>query len=243
MKLTITLLLALAADAVSAAALKPRHYVFPALGDTANWTSVRTTANYLTREPINNVNSPLIRCYELNPGTGAPSTQDVNAGSSLTFRIAPNIHHPGPLQFYLARVPTGETASTWDGAGKVWFKIYAEPAIISQSPPGYPKYLSWASLGAQSATVAIPPNTPSGEYLLRIEHVALHAATLPDGAQFHVACAQIRVTAGGNGVPGPLVAFPGAYTQNEKALRVNLFNGLLPGETTYTPPGPPVWSG
>lgn len=75
--------------------------------------------------------------------------------------------------------------------------------------------------------MTIPPATPAGDYLLRIEHLALHAAGGPDGAQFHVACAQVRVGGGGMGVPGPLVAFPGAYVRNEKALRVDLFNVSL----------------
>ena len=48
-------------------------------------------------------------------------------------------------------------------------------------------------------------------YLLRIEHIALHDAYYFGGAQYYVACAQLEVTNGGNGSPGPLVSIPGVY--------------------------------
>ncbi len=46
---------------------------------------------------------------------------------------------------------------------------------------------------------------------MRIEHIALHVAEAP---QFYIACAQIAVTNGGNGTPGPLVSIPGVYNGN-----------------------------
>ena len=49
-------------------------------------------------------------------------------------------------------------------------------------------------------------------YLLRVEHIALHDAYYYGGAQFYIACAQLEVTNGGDGSPGPLVAIPGVYT-------------------------------
>ena len=64
----------------------------------------------------------------------------VAAGSSVGFKANPNIFHPGPLQFYMAKVPTGQNAATWDGSGQVWFKIYAEQAKVSGGQ------LSWESL-------------------------------------------------------------------------------------------------
>lgn len=47
---------------------------------------------------------------------------------------------------------------------------------------------------------------------MRIEQIGLHDAS--GGAQFYIACAQVRVTGGGNGTPGPLVSIPGVYTGN-----------------------------
>ncbi|KAH7078377.1 glycosyl hydrolase family 61-domain-containing protein [Paraphoma chrysanthemicola] len=231
MKLFAAISLAFAAEAVNAAALQPRHYTFPSTGGAA-WSSVRQTVNYQSNAGLSDVSSDQIRCYTTS-GTKAPQIQSVAAGGSVTFTASPNIFHPGPLQFYLAKVPSGQTAATWDGSGNVWFKIYAEKATVSGGQ------LSWGSLNKGSVSVTIPKNTPSGDYLLRIEHIALHQANNVNGAQFYISCAQITVTGGGNGSPSPLVAFPGAYKNSDPGIKVNIYSGA----TSYTPPGPAVWSG
>ncbi|KAF2034360.1 hypothetical protein EK21DRAFT_97466 [Setomelanomma holmii] len=231
MKFSTAISLVLAAEAVNAAALQPRHYTFPSTGGAA-WSTVRQTLNYQSNGPVTDVSSDSIRCYT-SSGTRAPQTQSVAAGGSVSFTASPNIFHPGPLQFYLAKVPSGQTAATWEGTGNVWFKIYAEPAKISGGQ------LSWDSLNKASVSVTIPKNTPSGDYLLRVEHIALHSASNLNGAQIYLSCAQITVTGGGSGSPSPLVAFPGAYKNTDPGLKVNIYSGA----TSYTPPGPAVWSG
>jgi hypothetical protein len=75
---------------------------------------------------VTDVNSDQIRCYERNPGTGAPGTYSVQAGSTLNYNAKASISHPGPMAFYIAQVPSGQTAATWDGKGAVWSKIYQE---------------------------------------------------------------------------------------------------------------------
>lgn len=72
--------------------------------------------------------------------------------------------------------------------------------------------------------MTIPKNTPSGDYLLRIEHIALHQASNLNGAQFYISCAQITVTGGGSGTPGPLVSFPGAYKNTDPGIKVNIYS-------------------
>ncbi|KAF2856826.1 lytic polysaccharide monooxygenase [Plenodomus tracheiphilus IPT5] len=231
MKLLNAFGLALAAEAVNAATLQPRHYTFPSLTGTSNWQAVRTTVNQYSNAGLSDVTSDQIRCY--TTGNTAPTIQNVAAGSSVGFTASPNIFHPGPLQFYLAKVPTGETAATWEGKGNVWFKIYAEQATIANGQ------LSWGSLNKGTVSVTIPKNTPSGDYLLRVEHIALHQASNAGGAQFYISCAQIKVTGGGSGSPGPLVSFPGVYSANDPGIKVNIYSGVK----SYTPPGPAVWSG
>jgi len=95
------------------------------------------------------------------------------------------VQHPGPTSVYLAKVPSGQTAKTFDGAGAVWFKIYEQGATF---PGGK---ISWASDGATALHFTIPKNTPSGEYLARIEHIGLHSAAQTNGAQFYLSCAQV----------------------------------------------------
>lgn len=78
-------------------------------------------------------------CYELNPGTGAPKTLNVAAGSNYTFTVDTSIGHPGPLHFYMAKVPAGKTAATFDGKGAVWFKIYQDgPSGLGTSSIKWP---------------------------------------------------------------------------------------------------------
>ncbi|KAF2648460.1 lytic polysaccharide monooxygenase [Lophiostoma macrostomum CBS 122681] len=231
MKLPTLSLAVLVPSSVYAAALQPRHYTFPALTGTTDWQYVRTTVNYQSNAGLSDVTSDEIRCY--TSSTKAAQTQVVAAGSSVGFKANPNIFHPGPLQFYMAKVPSGQTLDTWDGKGQVWFKIYAEQATTTGGQ------LSWASLNKGSVSVTIPKNTPSGDYLLRVEHIALHQASALNGAQFYISCAQIRVSGGGSGTPSPLVSFPGAYKATDPGIKVNIYSG----SATYTPPGPAVWTG
>jgi hypothetical protein len=111
---------------------------FPSTG-SGTWTTVRTTVNFQSNAGLSDVTSEQLRCYTTS-GQRAPQIQSVAAGGSITFTASPNIFHPGPLQFYMAKVPSGQTAATWDGSGKVWFKTYAEQATVSGGQ------LSWGSL-------------------------------------------------------------------------------------------------
>jgi hypothetical protein len=88
-------------------------------------------------------------------------------------------------------------------------QISEEPAIVTSSS------ISWASAGKKQVSVTLPKSLPSGEYLLRVEHVALHTAGSANGAQFYLSCAQINVQNGGSGSPSPLVSFPGAYKNTD----------------------------
>jgi len=85
----------------------------------------------------------------------------------------------------------------------------------------------------------IPKNVPSGKYLVRVESIALHQAQNVGGAQIYLSCAQVEVTGGGSGKPGPLVAFPGAYQPNDPGLLWSYY----PIAKSYKAPGPEVWQG
>jgi hypothetical protein len=92
----------------------------------------------------------------------------------------------------------------------------------------------------KTTNATVPASTPSGEYLLRVEHIALHNAMQANKAQFYLSCSQVNITGGGAGTPGPLVSLPGAYKSNDPGILVNL-NGL--GPDSYQAPGPAVWTG
>ena len=76
-------------------------------------------------------------------------------------------------------------------------------------------------LGLMSYEFNIPAAVPSGTYLVRIEHIGVHNAANYGGAQFFVACGQVEVVSGGSGQPGPLVAFPGAYSNDDPGIYFN----------------------
>ena len=103
---------------------------------TSDWQFTRVTANHYSNGPVEDVTSQAMTCYELNPGEPAPETLPVTAGGSVTFGIAPNIYHPGPVNVYMAKAPG--LAEDFDGKGKVWFKIYEDKPTITSSSIEFP---------------------------------------------------------------------------------------------------------
>ncbi|CAP67481.1 uncharacterized protein PODANS_6_11370 [Podospora anserina S mat+] len=223
-------MLASLALVLSTALSATAHYTLPRVGNGADWQHVRRADNWQNNGFVGSVTSPQIRCFQ-NSVAGASQTYNVSAGSQLTYYVNPNAYHPGPMQFYLARVPDGQDVTRWDGSGAVWFKIYHEQPTFGQQ-------LGWPSLNKGSFPVTIPRCIRSGYYLLRAEHIALHSASSPGGAQFYISCAQIGVTGGGNTEPSNKVSFPGAYSASDPGIQINI-NWPIP--TSYRNPGPPVF--
>ncbi|KAL2860815.1 lytic polysaccharide monooxygenase auxiliary activity family 9 protein [Aspergillus lucknowensis] len=223
-------------SSASLAATASAHYVFPALiaggTPTNDWQYVRQWTGYYSNGPVTDVTSVDIRCNVDGTNGGNTETLEVKAGDTVGFTVAPNIYHPGPLLAYMAKAPN--SAAEFDGDGEVWFKIYEDgPEFGDQA-------LTWPSDTLSQVEFTIPASLPDGDYLYRVEHIGLHSASAAGGAQFYISCGQITVTGGGSGTPGPLVAFPGAYSAEDPGLMINIY---YPVPTEYTPPGPAVWSG
>lgn len=95
--------------------------------------------------------------------------------------------------------------------------------------------LTW-SHNLASYTTTIPRSLPSGDYLLRIEQIALHN---PGAApQFYISCAQVTITGGGSANPSKF-SIPGHITATDPGITVNIYNNFQ----SYTFPGPAVFSG
>ncbi|KAJ7489682.1 glycoside hydrolase [Mycena galericulata] len=225
-----SVLLAVAALATKVSA----HYNWPQLivggADTSSWQYVRETNNWQTFNPMTDVTSTDVRCYD-STESGTASTMSVAAGSTVGFTVdgnPANIYHPGVLNVYMAQAPAGTDVADWDGSGSVWFKIYQISAVTDGGTS-----ITFPATGLTQVTFPIPSETPSGQYLIRIEHIALHVASSYGGAQFYLACAQVEVR--GSGTPGPLVEFPGEYTGYSS---IDIY---YPIPANYTQPGPPVW--
>ncbi|KAK1961830.1 hypothetical protein LY78DRAFT_617003, partial [Colletotrichum sublineola] len=221
---------------LAAAAIVPQamaHYVFSSLivngEETERYEFVREAKN--SNSPVTDVTSDGIVC---NIGgndadvLAKTKTKAVKAGDELGFGVESEIGHPGPLAVYLSKAPSDVASYKGDGS---WFKVY-ELTTSNITDAG----LQWASNGLRNFTFALPKEVPTGEYLLRVEHIGLHSAGSKGGAQFYISCAQISVTGAASGsTPAPTVKFPGAYTGEEPGIEINIY---YPVPKSYKAPGP-----
>ncbi|EOD52980.1 putative glycoside hydrolase family 61 protein [Neofusicoccum parvum UCRNP2] len=153
------------------------------------------------------------------------------AGYSATDGDDPiSASHKGPVIAYLAKVPDA-TAETVTGLS--WFKIYADGLDGASGTWAVDKLID----NKGKVDFTIPKCIPAGNYLLRVEIIALHGASTYPGAQLYMECAQINVSGGtGTSVPSG-VSFPGAYKTDDPGIVFNLY---YPTPTAYTIPGPTV---
>ena len=109
--------------------------------------------------------------------------------------------------------------------------MHAGPDI---SPAG----LNWPFQSAASVPIELPSCLEDGEYLLRIEHIALHSASSPGGAQLYISCAQLNVSGGTGGIQAPqLLSFPGSYSPTDPGLMINIYCALSIREKKAEVPG------
>jgi hypothetical protein len=87
-------------------------------GGSSTSAAVRQPVN---NSPVEDVTSPSVRC-NVNPGV-ASQTLLVQAGSTIGFKLDNTLYHSGPAAIYLGKVPSGQTAASWDGSGANWFKV------------------------------------------------------------------------------------------------------------------------
>lgn len=142
--------------------------------------------------------------------------------------------HKGPITAWLAKV---EDAATSSHANLEWFKIAEDGFDNTRGIWGVDNLLQqdgWTYFG-------IPECIAPGDYILRVELLALHSAYVPRGSQFYTSCVNLRVTRGGNFAPEETFAIPGVYEANDPAITIMIYgntgkpdNNLKP----YTPAGP-----
>ena len=88
----------------------------------------------------------------------------------------------------------------------------------------------------------MPSCVAPGQYLMRVELLALHSAYSAGGAQFYMECAQIEVSGSGTNTGGSaLVSFPGAYPANDPGIVLSIYDTLgnpTNGGRVYPVPGP-----
>ncbi|KAH7083619.1 cel1 protein precursor [Paraphoma chrysanthemicola] len=170
-----------------------------------------------------------------NGGTSADLVAPVAAGGKIRAIWSQWTHEQGPVMVWLYKC-AGDHKSC-DGSGKKWFKIDQEgmtaPPLSGRNwgTAKVLKNLYWES--------TVPRSLAPGNYLVRHELLALHQAKTP---QFYAECAQIQVTGSGTAQPSDtyLATIPGYAAQSDPGVTVDTYSNSV---TTYTPPGPNVWTG
>ncbi|KAH6684371.1 glycoside hydrolase family 61 protein [Halenospora varia] len=209
------------------------------------WSDGKDYASTCARLPLNNnpvtsVSTNDVRC---NAGTTPVATLcDVAAGGNVTVEMhaqpgdrkcsnaAIGGNHYGPVMVYMSKVTDAKT-NVGDGS---WFKV-AEDGYNTATKKWGTDLLN-DNCGKRSFKV--PSNIAPGNYLLRAEAIALHAAQSSGGAQLYMTCFQINVS--GSGTANPTgVKFPGAYKATDPGILINIYNTI----TNYIIPGPAVYTG
>ncbi|KAH8889609.1 hypothetical protein GQ53DRAFT_689359, partial [Thozetella sp. PMI_491] len=176
---------------------------------------------------------PDIICHNAAKPGGGHLTIKAGDSISLQWNTWPDSHH-GPVIDYLANC--NGACETVDKTTLKFFKIDA-PAYISGANPGF-----WATdvLIQNNFTwmVQIPANIAPGNYVLRHEIIALHAAGSANGAQAYPQCLNLQITGSGTYAPAG-VAGTALYNPTDPGILFNLYTSPI----AYTVPGPTLISG
>ncbi|KAL1896594.1 hypothetical protein Sste5346_004628 [Sporothrix stenoceras] len=162
-------------------------------------------------------------------GIAAP----VNAGDVLEIQWNKwPASHKGPVLDYLANC--NGPCETADKTKLQFFKI-SEAGLLDAAKN------QWAAdellANNLSWSVRLPSDIAPGNYVLRHEMIALHAAGNANGAQNYPFCFNLVINGNGTATPTgiPAVSF---YKEKDPGILFDLFTKF----TTYVIPGPPLYS-
>ncbi|KAI0537069.1 lytic polysaccharide monooxygenase [Xylaria digitata] len=182
-----------------------------------------------SNNPVQDVTSSSITCGEA--GSTSNTFIDVKAGDEIGAWYQHIIggpqgsndegnpvasSHKGPITVYLASVDNAATATA---ATADWFKIYDDNFNPSTKTWGVDNMIAangWVKF-------KLPTCIANGDYLLRVEILALHPAYSQGGVQFYTSCAQLRVSGGGSTQPSSTVRFPGYYSATSPDIMINIY--------------------
>ncbi|EFQ36570.1 glycosyl hydrolase family 61 [Colletotrichum graminicola M1.001] len=213
------------------------HAIFQQL-----WVNGKDEADSCVRMPASNspIQDPTSDDMRCNANAAkAASTCAVKAGDVVTVEMhqhndrdctkeAIGGAHHGPVMVYMSSVADAAAA---DGS-EPFFKIFESGYFANNNTWGN----DLINEGCGKQNVVIPADIAPGDYLLRAETVALHAAGSVDGAQYYMSCYQLKVEGSGSAKPTG-VTFPGAYKATDPGLLINIYNKI----TNYVVPGPAVY--
>ncbi|KAL9624074.1 MAG: hypothetical protein Q9160_001596 [Pyrenula sp. 1 TL-2023] len=195
----------------------------------AGWASSNLDEGFVTPDAFS---GPDIICHK--SATPGQAYVKVTAGSKITLQWLSTwpVSHKGPVLDYLAAC-NGE-CTTVDKTKLSFIKLDAG-GWISGSNPG-----TWATdtlvANNVSWTTTVPSNLKAGNYVLRHEIIALHAAQSVGGAQAYPQCINLQVTGTGTAVPSGGVSAATFYKSTDPGIVFNIYTSF----TSYQIPGPAV---
>nr|AWM99270.1 lytic polysaccharide monooxygenase 9 [Rhizophlyctis rosea] len=146
------------------------------------------------------------------------------AGSTVKV-LWTSVYHLGPSAIYATRDVDGKPSS--------WVKVWEETRVGN----------GWSSDKIEANNhileFPVPSGMANGRWLFRIEHLGLHVASSPGGAQFYIRCFDANIVNGGSSTGSPTAQLPGAYNTNTPGVVWNPYSG---DQSKYPSFGPAVAS-
>ncbi|KAG6353369.1 hypothetical protein INS49_007449 [Diaporthe citri] len=137
----------------------------------------------------------------------------VSAGGTIEFQWTTWPHGLGPMLTYIA--PYSGSPSSIDKSKLLWTKI------------------DEAGIDYNTQTLK------AGTYVFRHETIAAHGAGSANGAQAYPFCINIQVTGSGTAVPSGGTLGVNLYKATDPGILFNPYTNI----TSYTIPGPKLWTG
>lgn len=134
---------------------------------------------------------------------------------------------------WLAKV---DNAATTSHADLDWFKVAEDNLDTATGTWGVDNVIS----GGGWHSFVLPSCIAPGQYLLRIELIGLHGASVTGEAQFYGSCAQIEVTGSGGFTPSETAKIPGSYSPEDPSIKIGIYDGSgqpTNGGQPYQAPG------
>ncbi|KAJ4292400.1 hypothetical protein N0V90_009062 [Kalmusia sp. IMI 367209] len=236
-----------AAVIVSIAAVANAHATWQYLwknGEDLGSTCVRKVPS---NSPVEDYTGTALQC-NVNPADAEGNCQFA-AGDTVTIEMHQHDSrssteegiggaHWGPVLAYMAAVKDAAAAT----GAEDFFKVYQNGwAPAPGSTQGDNDFWGTKDMNYNGGKLSfkIPVDLAPGDYLLRAEAIALHAASASGGAQHYPGCFQLTVTGSGSLVPTDTVTFPSAYSKTGPGLGFSIHAPL----ESYPIPGPALIEG
>ncbi|KAI0740476.1 glycosyl hydrolase family 61-domain-containing protein [Earliella scabrosa] len=186
-----------------------------------------------TTDPVTDFAANTLACGFLSTDEhhGGDFDAPVDAGSKVAAQWSKWPHVLGPMDVYMASCP-GTCSDVSDPSILQWFKVYE----VAGKGDGSKEWAQKDISEGKPFEFEIPADLKSGNYIARIEIIALHSVK----PEFYPQCVQIAVQGSGNLVPAPedLVSFPGAYKADDPGFNAHVFEPSF-DLSEYTFPGGP----